>query len=194
MTILSRQSDWKALAPFPHPGPTFAAQSTLQKLPVPDLQQTLTHLKQSLKPIAWSDTEYEAAVSKIDKFANGLGPRLQDRLLQRQAQTDHWLEEWWDRDMYLAYRGSVVVNVSYYCTFILNNANTGALMSVVDGFEEHPSFLPQSAVSRAAALIRAALLIRRRLKRGQLQPEATKEGPLCMDSWRYIFVYPRRHR
>ena len=29
--------------------------------------------------------------------------------------TQHWLEEWWDRGAYLAYRDSVIVNVSYYC-------------------------------------------------------------------------------
>jgi carnitine O-acetyltransferase len=119
MSTSSRRSDWKALAPLSHPGPTFAAQPSLPKLSVPELQQSLARLKQSLRPIAWSDAEYDAVASKIDRFANGLGPRLQERLLQRRAQTDHWLEEWWDRDAYLSYRDSVVVNVSYYCTLLI---------------------------------------------------------------------------
>lgn len=55
-----------------------------------------------------------------------------------------------------------------------------------DGFEDHPAHLPQSAVSRAAATIRAASIFRQKFKLGQVLPEATKEGPLCMDSWRYV--------
>lgn len=115
MAASSRRSDWKSLAPSSLPGPTFAAQSQLPKLPVPELQQSLDRLKRSLLPIAWSQAEYDAAASKVDRFANSLGPELQQRLLHRQSTTDHWLEEWWDRDAYLAYRDSVVVNVSYFC-------------------------------------------------------------------------------
>lgn len=114
MASTSRQSHWKALAPESLPGPTFAAQPKLPKLPVPELEQTLDRLKRSLKPIAWSTSEYNAVLAKIDRLAQ-IGPDLQQRLLQRHSQTDHWLEEWWDRDAYLAYRDSVVINVSYYC-------------------------------------------------------------------------------
>lgn len=110
----SRQSHWKAQAPQSLPGPTFAGQPKLPNLPVPELENTLEKLKQSLKPIAWSTAEYNAALAKIDRFAR-IGPKFQHRLLQRHATTDHWLEEWWDRDAYLAYRDSVVINVSYYC-------------------------------------------------------------------------------
>lgn len=56
-----------------------------------------------------------------------------------------------------------------------------------DGFDAHPSHYPQTAAHRASALTRAALLFRRQLKRGLMQPDATKEGPLCMDTWRWMF-------
>jgi carnitine O-acetyltransferase len=128
-----RPSDWKSAAPEPLPGTvTFAAQPTLPRLPVPDLKQTVDRLKESLKPIAWSDAEYSSAIRKIDTFANDLGPQLQQRLLSRANERPHWLEEWWDNIGYLGYRDSVhlyilasvhlsnimiqvVVNVSYYC-------------------------------------------------------------------------------
>lgn len=128
-----RPSDWKSTAPEPCPGTvTFAAQPVLPRLPVPDLKQTLDRLRESLKPIAWSDAEYSSVLRKIDTFANDHGPQLQQRLLNRARERQHWLEEWWDNIGYLGYRDSVhlrivaggclsniiiqvVVNVSYYC-------------------------------------------------------------------------------
>jgi carnitine O-acetyltransferase len=131
-----RPTDWKSAAPEPLPGTvTFAAQPNLPRLPVPDLKQTLDRLRESLKPIAWSDSEYSSVLQKIDTFANDLGPQLQQRLLDRASERPHWLEEWWDNIGYLGYRDSVrlyklyilacghlyniiiqvVVNVSYYC-------------------------------------------------------------------------------
>lgn len=140
MTSTSRRLrpvDWKADAPEPVPGTlTFGAQSTLPQLPVPDLQNTLERLKESLRPIAWSDAEYASVVQKIDNFGQGKGPELHKRLLRRTEERKHWLEEWWDDAGYLGYRDSVrsfriirscfplttvtcvmqvVINVSYYC-------------------------------------------------------------------------------
>lgn len=109
-----RPPNWKDLAPEPLPGtPTFAAQASLPKLPVPDLSATLDRLKDSLKPIAWSDDEYESVVKKIDEFASGKGPELHQRLLKRHGETKHWLESWWDDAGYLGYRDSVCLCLSW---------------------------------------------------------------------------------
>ena len=103
-----RTADWKYAAPEPLPGSvTFAAQPDLPRLPVPDLKQTLKRLRESLKPIAWSDSEYSSVLRKIDTFARDQGPQLQQRLLDRASETPHWLEEWWDNIGYLGYRDSV---------------------------------------------------------------------------------------
>jgi carnitine O-acetyltransferase len=108
LSPIHRPSNWKASAPEALPGTiTFAAQPNLPKLPVPDLQVTLTRLKESLKPIAWDNAEYVAVERKIDEFASGQGPELQARLLKRHDETKHWLEEWWDNAGYLGYRDSV---------------------------------------------------------------------------------------
>ena len=108
----SRPVNWKAAAPEPLPGTTtFAAQSTLPKLPVPALQDTLGRLKETLKPISWSDAEYSTVSKKIDDFAIGKGPELHQRLLERAGQRPHWLEEWWDDAGYLGYRDSVSLNI-----------------------------------------------------------------------------------
>ena len=103
-----RPKNWKSAAPEPLPGSiTFASQPNLPRLPVPDLKHTLDSLRESLKPIAWSDLEYSSVLRKIDKFANDQGPQLQQRLLKRASERPHWLEEWWDNIGYLGYRDSV---------------------------------------------------------------------------------------
>ena len=107
----SRPVDWKAAAPKPLPGSlTFNAQTKLQKLPIPDLQDTLSRLKESLRPIAWFGAEYATVLKKIDDFANRQGPVLHNRLLERGNQLPHWLEEWWDDSAYLGYRDSVCIS------------------------------------------------------------------------------------
>ena len=104
---LHRPANWKEAAPAPMPGPTFAAQSSLPRLPVPELSDTLAKLKDSLKPIAWNEEEYARAVKCIDEFAAGMGPKLQEKLVARAKEREHWLEEWWDDLAYLGYRDSV---------------------------------------------------------------------------------------
>lgn len=102
-----RPANWKEAAPAPQPGPTFAGQATLPKLPLPELPETLLALKETLKPLARNSDEYTAVTAKIDDFLGGLGPTLHDRLVQRANERAHWLEEWWDDLGYLGYRDSV---------------------------------------------------------------------------------------
>ncbi|KAJ7195863.1 carnitine acetyl transferase [Mycena rebaudengoi] len=168
---VSQPPNWKQAAPAPSPGTTtFAGQSALPRLPVLDLATTLTRLRATLRPLAWSEAEVAAVDQKIAHFGAGKGLELQERLLERAKHTDHWLEEWWDNSGYLGYRDSVVVNVSYYY-----------------GFDAHPAHLPQTPANRAAALARATMLFRQQLQQGLLKPEATKEGPICMDTYRWMF-------
>ncbi|QRV74305.1 carnitine O-acetyltransferase [Ceratobasidium sp. AG-Ba] len=174
--MVNRPADWKARAPAPLPNTKmFAGEAALPSLPVPDLDASLDKLKVSLKPLARSEDEMKTVETKIEELRSaGLGRTLQERLLQRKAEKDKigssWLEEWWDDAAYLTYRDSVVVNVSYYY-----------------GFTPHPSHLPQTPVHRAAALTRSAMLFRQKFKRGELAPDASKEGPFCMDTWRWMF-------
>ncbi|GJE93891.1 choline/carnitine O-acyltransferase [Phanerochaete sordida] len=165
-----RPANWKELAPPPLPGPTFAAQDKLPKLPVPELSETLAKLKDSLKPMAKDENEWNKVTQCIEDFGRESGPKLQELLKQRAQEKSHWLEEWWDDLGYLGYRDSVVVNVSYYY-----------------GFKDHPAHLPQESLNRAAHIVRATMLFRQQFKLGQVKPEATKEGPICMDTWRWMF-------
>ncbi|KAF9269113.1 carnitine acetyl transferase [Marasmius fiardii PR-910] len=166
-SVPSRPENWKAAAPAAN-GVTYAHQNSLPKLPVPELQDTLRELKQTLKPIAWNEQEWNETERKVDQFAASQAPTLQERLKDWAKDKDHWLEQWWDDGGYLGYRDSVVVNVSYYY-----------------GFHRIPQI--ESNAHLAAALVRGTMLFRQSLKRGELKPEGTKEGFFCMDTYRWMF-------
>jgi len=104
---LERPRNWKTVAPDLPSTVTFAGQPKLQKLPVPNLTDTLGRLKESLKPIARSNAEFNAVLKKIDEFGSEKGVELQERLLKHNNSIDHWLEQWWDDVAYLGYRDSV---------------------------------------------------------------------------------------
>ncbi|KAF9218968.1 acyltransferase ChoActase/COT/CPT [Gyrodon lividus] len=167
---VTRPPNWKSLSP---PIPNFAHQSTsLPPLPLPQLPTTLQKLKESLRPLSRSTVEFASACQKIDVFGKegGVGSILQEGLEQRKKERDHWLEEWWDDLGYLAYRDSVVVNVSYYY-----------------GFQTQPVHLPRTLAARAAGIARGAMLFRQKLRSGKLSPEGIKDTPFCMDTYRWMF-------
>lgn len=110
---------WKTLAPPPPPGSLIAsAQATLGRLPVPELSKTFARLRRTLKPLARSESELFAAEKKIAEYENGLAKTLQQRLLKRQEETEHWLEEWWDSGAYMGYRDSVSCK-TLWCSEVL---------------------------------------------------------------------------
>ena len=64
----------------------------LPKLPVPALEQTLERYLATVKPIV-GDGQYERTRSFVKSFgsSNGQGPRLQEKILQRQEEQDNWV-------------------------------------------------------------------------------------------------------
>ena len=60
--------------------------------------------------------------------------------------------------------------------------------SISDGFEPQSAHLPQTPVARAAAITRAAMLFRQKLRAGQLSPEGVRDTPFCMDTYRYVHI------
>lgn len=65
---------------------------SLPKLPVPSLERTLEKYEKTLQPLL-NDASRERLRNIIKKFGgpDGLGPRLQSYLLQRQQKYDNWV-------------------------------------------------------------------------------------------------------
>lgn len=75
-------------------------QAPLPKLPVPPLQETLKKYEKTLQPLL-NEQEQERVHSVIEKFANGLGPKLQLWLLNRREKMDNWVGEFYYSTFFL---------------------------------------------------------------------------------------------
>ena len=100
----------------PSAGPMLRYQESLPKLPVPPLSSTLSKYIETVQPHL-SAEEFSRTRAAVKKFADSpLAQELQKRLEARAAEPGmkNWLADWWNDVAYMAYRDSVVVNVSYF--------------------------------------------------------------------------------
>ncbi|KAJ3323237.1 Carnitine O-acetyltransferase mitochondrial [Boothiomyces sp. JEL0866] len=146
----------------------FKHQSSLPKLPVPTLDHTLALYLETIKPLA-TPAEYKQTEKNVEEFRKNMGPILQQRLIERDNSTDKsWLIEWWNDYAYMGYRDPVVINVNYFFAFSDDKKRT-------------------EPAARAASIILGALQFRDLVVSGELEPEATKQGPLCSEQYKYLF-------
>lgn len=82
---------------------TFQYQDSLPSLPVPSLEESLKKYLESVKPFA-NEEEYKKTEEIVQKFQNGLGEKLHQKLLERAKRKRNWLEEWWQNVVYLEVR------------------------------------------------------------------------------------------
>lgn len=68
----------------------FIFQTKLPKLPVPLLERTTKLYLETLKPIL-NEKQYEHARKLVADFTSGLGPMLQEILLERREEHDNWV-------------------------------------------------------------------------------------------------------
>lgn len=152
---------------------TYSHQDALERLPVPDLATTVTRFLTSCKPLL-SDEEMTTVTAQAKAFlaTTGLGPKLQQRLLDRAAahHDRSWLIDWWNKWSYMAWRLPVVINVSYFYAFT-NETNARR----------------KTQVGRAAALISATMSYRDLLVSETLPADKSRTGKLCMHMYRYMF-------
>ena len=73
-------------------GGMFKYQSTLPKLPVPPLQQTLKKYLKAVRPLV-NDEEFENTSKVVEEFGkkNGIGETLQKALEERANLHDNWV-------------------------------------------------------------------------------------------------------
>ncbi|CAK7908775.1 putative mitochondrial carnitine O-acetyltransferase [[Candida] anglica] len=153
---------------------TFQYQDSLQKLPIPPLEQTCKNYLKVLKPLQ-TEKEYERTVQAVHEFLqDGTGAYL-DQELRKYAETrNSFIEQFW-YDSYLNYDSPVVLNLNPF--FLLED----------DPFNnESMSVDPQ--VKRAASLTLSSLKFVRALKNETLPVDKLRNGqPLCMYQYSKLF-------
>eukprot|EP00668_Euglena_longa_P046549 GGOE01062234.1.p1 GENE.GGOE01062234.1~~GGOE01062234.1.p1 ORF type:complete len:720 (+),score=178.70 GGOE01062234.1:33-2162(+) len=127
-------------------GPTEDHQSSLPRLPIPDLAHTCELYLKSVRPLL-SAEEYANTVECVREFQKegGDGQRLQQMLKDFDAgKSGHrhpsWLEPFWD-DAYLVGPTPIAINVNYFF-----------------GLRDDPQPQRNTQVGRAASLLRGAML------------------------------------
>ncbi|KAJ3282746.1 Carnitine O-acetyltransferase mitochondrial [Rhizoclosmatium sp. JEL0117] len=147
----------------------FKYQNSLPRLPIPSLEETCSKYLASVRPLL-SETEFGTTTAVVNDFMTGFGRTLQQRLIEHdKLKPNSWLIDWWNSLAYMAYRDPVVVNVSYYYSFV-----------------DDPNRMGQPAL-RAAEIATAAMEFRRLIVTEELQPDMVRGTPLCSNQYRYLF-------
>jgi carnitine O-acetyltransferase len=163
-------------------GPLYAHQSSLPRLPIPTLEETMKRFLPTALPLAKSEEEKVSIREACRQFPVEAA-KLQDRLMDRrdgEMADSSWLQLWWNQLGYLQVRESVVINVSYYFHFADDpSATTGT--------------------ARGAAILFGAAEFRKKVCSGQLPAETVgrKKTVLCSTAYKYMFNacrIPRREQ
>ncbi|KAL6453199.1 YAT1 putative mitochondrial carnitine O-acetyltransferase [Candida maltosa Xu316] len=153
---------------------TYSQQETLQKLPIPDLEQTCANYLNVLKPLQ-TEHEHEQTKIAVEKFLNnGTGKYLDSELHQYAKGRPSYIEQFW-YDAYLNYDSPVVLNLNPF--FLLED----------DPFTNESSAVnPQ--VKRATSLVMSSLKFIQALKNETLSIDTLKNNkPLCMYQYTKLF-------
>lgn len=149
-------------------GITFAQQDQLQKLPIPQLEDTCRRYLSAVKPLQ-SKKDHNATKAAVEKFLKTSGPMLQKELIEYASTRSSYIEQFW-YDSYLNYDSPVVLNLNPF--FLLEDDSTP---------------YATNQVQRAATLTTSSLRFIRALRREELPPDSIRGSNLCMYQYSRLF-------
>eukprot|EP00980_Cylindrotheca_fusiformis_P026207 scaffold15514_cov129-Cylindrotheca_fusiformis.AAC.15 len=158
-------------------GPLYENQKGLPPLPIPSIEQTIDQFLPTALPLAKSKAEVMALKAACESFLEEA--KLLQELLRTRAKEEmndsSWLQVWWNQLGYLKVRDPVVVNVSYFFSFV-----------------DDPSVKSSVAmpnVKRGAAIMFAAAGYRKQVITGGLPAGrfGRRDVALCSTAYKYMF-------
>ncbi|KAI0974910.1 Choline/Carnitine o-acyltransferase-domain-containing protein [Xylaria arbuscula] len=149
-------------------GVTFAAQDSLPKLPIPDLENSCRKYLAALRPLQGPREHAETRLA-VQDFLKSDGPDLQEKLQKYALGKSSFIEQFW-YDSYLNFDNPVVLNLNPF--FLL---------------EDDPTPARNNQVTRAASLVVSALEFVRAVRREELSPDTIRGKPLCMYQYSRLF-------
>lgn len=148
----------------------YSYQSSLPRLPLPSLKDTIRRYLRSIKPLCDSEEHYKDIERKAIDFRDGIGRKLQLYLHLKSWMSTNYVSDWWEEYVYLRARSSLMVNSNYYG---------------IDALLVCPT---DKQTSRAANMIYSSIIFRRLIDRQELQPLLIQNlVPLC--SWQYERIF-----
>jgi carnitine O-acetyltransferase len=149
-------------------GITLANQDKLEKLPIPDLQDTCKSYLEVLEPLQ-TPSEHIQTEEAIKQFLESSGPILQERLMRYAEPKTSYIEQFW-YDSYLSYDNPVVLNLNPF--FLLEDSSLP---------------IPMDQVTRASHLTTSSLRFIREYRREVLAPDTWRGNSLCMYQYSRLF-------
>lgn len=147
------------------PVPSMHFQSSLPRLPVPKLDNTLDRYVKALQPLI-PDNVLAAHMKAVDDFRQNDGPKLQAQLVEfdkANKHTSYITDAWFD--MYLRSRDPLPVNSNPYI-----------------GFEMDRDPAKNTQLNRAATLIRSSVRLMNTMHDKQLKPDVYHMNPAKTDN------------
>nr|XP_025142638.1 carnitine O-palmitoyltransferase 1, liver isoform isoform X2 [Bubalus bubalis] len=148
----------------------YSFQTSLPRLPVPAVQDTVNRYLESVKPLM-KEGDFARMTALAQDFAVNLGPRLQWYLKLKSWWATNYVSDWWEEYIYLRGRGPLMVNSNYFAMDLLYIKPT------------------HIQAARAGNGIHAILLYRRKLDREEIKPILLLGStiPLCSAQWERMF-------
>lgn len=148
----------------------YSYQSSLPRLPLPALKDTIRRYLRSVKPLCSSEEHYKDIERKAIEFQNGIGRKLQLYLHLKSWMSTNYVSDWWEEYVYLRARSPLMVNSNYYG---------------IDALLVCPT---DKQTSRAANLIYSSIIFRRTIDRQELKPLMIQNlVPLCSAQYERTF-------
>ncbi|CAH1130070.1 unnamed protein product [Ceutorhynchus assimilis] len=143
----------------------YSYQSSLPRLPLPSLHDTMTRYLKSVRPLV-ADAKHEKLKVLASEFENGIGKKLQRYLVLKSWWSTNYVSDWWEEYVYLRGRYPLMINSNFYG---------------IDAIMLHPT---TNQAARAGSIINSLLMFRRLLDRQELDPILISGlVPIC--SWQY---------
>ena len=150
---------------------TFQHQSSIPRLPIPPLENSLDHYLTSVKAIQENSTSIKKTESILQEFTP-IGHKLHAMLVKYdKTQANSWLEKIWLDKAYNIWRVPIMINVNWWTSF------------------QDPTHQKENTqINRAASLIHGLIQMNTMINKQQLPPEQTKTGQyMCMNQLKCIF-------
>ncbi|XP_042326457.1 carnitine O-palmitoyltransferase 1, muscle isoform [Sceloporus undulatus] len=139
----------------------YSFQTSLPKLPVPRVVDTIHRYLESVRPLLDDEKYYDMEALALD-FQQQLAPQLQKYLILKSWWATNYVSDWWEEYIYLRGRSPIMVNSNYY---------------VMDFLYATPT---SNQAARAGNAVHSILLYRRRLDREDFAPlMALGVVPMC---------------
>lgn len=147
----------------------YSYQSTLPRLPLPSVHDTMTRYLRSARPLL-DDKTHAKMVKLAEEFEHGIAKKLQRYLVLKSWWSSNYVADWWEEYVYLRGRYPLMINSNFYG---------------IDAIMLHPT---TNQAARAGSIINSLLMFRRLLDRQELDPILIQGlVPLC--SWQYERIF-----